>query len=64
MKLARVEEIGENGDFVRVDTRVTAKRKGIVGEGFLKKGKGKLEIINVGRGGIIDEEGVVNGLDE
>lgn len=64
IKLATVDEIAENADFVTVHTPLTPKTKGIVGEAFFKKAKPNLQIINVARGGIIDEQALVNALDQ
>ncbi|MDH9160840.1 phosphoglycerate dehydrogenase [Staphylococcus succinus] len=60
---ATVEEIAEQADFVTVHTPLTPKTKGIVGEAFFEKAKPTLQIINVARGGIIDEEALLKALD-
>lgn len=60
---ATVEEIAEQADFVTVHTPLTPKTKGIVGKAFFEKAKPTLQIINVARGGIIDEEALVEALD-
>ncbi|WP_251519814.1 MULTISPECIES: phosphoglycerate dehydrogenase [Staphylococcus] len=62
--LATVEEIAEQSDFVTVHTPLTPKTKGIVNEAFFQRAKPTLQIINVARGGIIDEEALVKALDE
>lgn len=59
---ATVDEIAENADFVTVHTPLTPKTRGIIGEAFFKKAKPNLQIINVARGGIIDEDALVNAL--
>lgn len=61
---ASVDEIAEQADFVTVHTPLTPKTKGIVGEAFFAKAKPTLQIINVARGGIIDEEALLNALNE
>lgn len=61
---ATVDEIAEQADFVTVHTPLTPKTKGIVGEAFFAKAKPTLQIINVARGGIIDEEALLNALNE
>ena len=57
---ATVDEIAENADFV-MHTPLTPKTRGIIGEAFFKK-QNHLQIINVARGGIIDEDALVNAL--
>ncbi|PTI14478.1 phosphoglycerate dehydrogenase [Staphylococcus warneri] len=63
IQLATVDEIASKSDFVTVHTPLTPKTKGIVGENFFKKAKPNLQIINVARGGIIDEDALINALD-
>lgn len=59
---ATVEEIAEQADFVTVHTPLTPKTKGIVGKDFFEKAKPTLQIINVARGGIIDETALLDAL--
>src|SRR5699024_2425283 len=59
---ATVEEIAEQADFVTVHTPLTPKTKGIVGKSFFEKAKPTLQIINVARGGIIDEDALLDAL--
>ncbi|MCU7258383.1 hypothetical protein NYR20_32685, partial [Pseudomonas aeruginosa] len=63
IQLATVDEIASKSDFITVHTPLTPKTKGIVGENFFKKAKPNLQIINVARGGIIDEDALINALD-
>lgn len=60
---ATVEEIAEQADFVTVHTPLTPKTKGIVDKAFFDKAKPTLQIINVARGGIIDEDALMEALD-
>ncbi|MEL0538678.1 phosphoglycerate dehydrogenase [Staphylococcus debuckii] len=60
---ASVDEIAQQADFVTVHTPLTAKTKGMVGKEFFEQAKPQLQIINVARGGIIDEEALVDALD-
>ncbi|WP_210133464.1 phosphoglycerate dehydrogenase [Staphylococcus sp. GDY8P155P] len=60
---ATVDEIAEQADFVTVHTPLTPKTKGIVDKAFFEKAKPTLQIINVARGGIIDEDALVEALD-
>ena len=63
IQLATVEEIASKSDFVTVHTPLTPKTKGIVGENFFNLAKPNLQIINVARGGIIDEDALIKALD-
>lgn len=60
---ATVDEIAEQADFVTVHTPLTPKTRGIVDKAFFEKAKPTLQIINVARGGIIDEDALVEALD-
>ncbi|SUM79941.1 phosphoglycerate dehydrogenase [Staphylococcus cohnii] len=60
---ATVDEIAEQADFVTVHTPLTPKTRGIVDKAFFEKAKPTLKIINVARGGIIDEDALVEALD-
>ncbi|WP_192959199.1 phosphoglycerate dehydrogenase [Staphylococcus cohnii] len=60
---ATVDEIAEQADFVTVHTPLTPKTRGIVDKAFFEKAKSTLQIINVARGGIIDEDALVEALD-
>ena len=64
IQLATVEEIASKSDFVTVHTPLTPKTKGIVGENFFNLAKPNLQIINVARGGIIDEDALIKALDQ
>lgn len=60
---ATIDEIAEQADFVTVHTPLTPKTRGIVDKAFFDKAKPTLQIINVARGGIIDEVALVEALD-
>ena len=64
IQLATVDEIASKSDFVTVHTPLTPKTKGIVGENFFNLAKPNLQIINVARGGIIDEDALIKALDQ
>ncbi|MFB9860542.1 phosphoglycerate dehydrogenase [Salinicoccus siamensis] len=59
-----VEEIASNADFLTVHTPLTPQTTGIVGESFFARAKPGLKIVNVARGGIIDETALLSALDE
>lgn len=60
---ATVDEIAQKSDFVTVHPPLTEKTKGIVGASFFEQAKPELRIINVARGGIIDENALIEALD-
>lgn len=59
---ATVDEIAQSADFVTVHTPLTEKTKGIIGASFFQQAKPSLRIINVARGGIIDEAALIEAL--
>ena len=61
VKLATIDEIARQADFVTVHTPLTPKTRGIVND-FFSKAKPTLQIINVARGGIINEDDLLNAL--
>ncbi|PTE68010.1 phosphoglycerate dehydrogenase [Staphylococcus devriesei] len=63
IKLATVDEIAQQADFVTVHTPLTPKTKGIINAEFFSKAKPTLQIINVARGGIINEQDLIHALD-
>ena len=62
VKLATIDEIARQADFVTVHTPLTPKTRGIVNADFFSKAKPTLQIINVARGGIINEDDLLNAL--
>ncbi|MDN6063220.1 MAG: phosphoglycerate dehydrogenase, partial [Staphylococcus simulans] len=61
---ASVDEIAQRADFVTVHTPLTPKTKGLINADFFAQAKPNLQIINVARGGIIDEQALVDALDK
>lgn len=61
---ATVDEIAQHSDFVTLHTPLTPKTKGLINADFFAKAKPSLQIINVARGGIIDEKALIKALDE
>ncbi|WP_020006886.1 phosphoglycerate dehydrogenase [Salinicoccus albus] len=59
-----VDEIAERADFITVHTPLTPQTQGIVGDEFFRKAKPGLKVVNVARGGIIDESALLNALEE
>lgn len=60
---ASVEEIRDQADIITVHTPLTDKTKGMIDKDFFIKAKNNLIIVNVARGGIINEEDLINALD-
>ncbi|MCS4485333.1 phosphoglycerate dehydrogenase [Staphylococcus americanisciuri] len=61
---ASVEEIAEAADFVTVHTPLTEKTRGLINADFFNRAKPNLHIINVARGGIIDEQALIDALND
>lgn len=61
---ASIDEIAQQADFVTLHTPLTPKTKGIISVDFFAQAKPTLQIINVARGGIIDEQALIKALDE
>ncbi|UXR79132.1 MULTISPECIES: phosphoglycerate dehydrogenase [unclassified Staphylococcus] len=61
---ATVEEIAQAADFITVHTPLTEKTRGLINADFFNLAKPNLRVINVARGGIIDEQALIDALDE
>lgn len=59
-----IDDIAEVADFITVHTPLTPQTKGIVGDDFFKKAKTGVQLINVARGGIIDEDALLKALND
>ncbi len=59
-----VEEIVKNSDFISVHTPLNDQTRGIIGENEFKYMKKNVFIINCARGGIIDDNALINALKE
>lgn len=64
IELASIDEIAQRSDFVTVHTPLTPKTKGIIDAHFFNQAKPTLQIINVARGGIINENDLLNALNQ
>ncbi|MCI2859835.1 phosphoglycerate dehydrogenase [Staphylococcus hominis] len=64
IELATIDEIAQRSDFVTVHTPLTPKTKGIIDAHFFNQAKPTLQIINVARGGIINENDLLNALNQ
>ena len=59
-----IEEIAARADFVTLHVAKTPETTGLVGRGFLAKAKPELRVVNVSRGGVIDEEALAEAVSE
>ncbi len=62
VRLLSLEELAVEADIVTVHVNKTDETVGLVGAGFLAKAKDGVRIINVARGGIVDEDALLAGL--
>ena len=63
VRLLTLEELAVEADIVTVHVNKTDETVGLIGTGFLAKAKDGVRIINVARGGIIDEDALLTGLE-
>lgn len=59
-----MDELLEKADFLTIHTPMIASTKGIIGASELSKMKTSARILNVARGGIVDENGLLSALDD
>ena len=55
VEMLSLEQVVEQSDFVTIHLPKTKETKGIINAGLLKRAKPSLRVINVARGGIVDE---------
>ncbi len=58
-----LDELAEQADVVTVHVVKTPDTVGLIGDDFLSKAKEGVRIINVARGGVVDEDALVRGLE-
>lgn len=59
---ASLETIADQADFITVHTPLTAETRGLIDADYLAKTKRGVRLINCARGGIIDEQALVNAV--
>lgn len=64
VELVPQEQLFQNSDFITVHTPLTATTKGFIGTEELSSVKPSVRIINVARGGIVDEEALFWALEQ
>ena len=62
--VAHLEELLQRSDAVSLHVPLTAETEGLVGAGFLAKLRRGALLVNVSRGGLVDEEALVKALKE
>lgn len=62
--LSSMDELLAKADFLTIHTPMIASTKGIIGASELSKMKSTARILNVARGGIVDEAGLLSALEE
>jgi D-3-phosphoglycerate dehydrogenase len=60
--LVELDELMERSDFVTIHATKTKDTEGLLGKDLLAKAKPGLRVINVGRGGIVDEEALAEAI--
>jgi D-3-phosphoglycerate dehydrogenase len=63
IELVSLDEVYRRSDFISVHTPLTNETKGILNDKTLAKCKKGVRIINCARGGIVDEQALLRGLD-
>jgi len=57
-----VDEIAARADFITLHVAKTPETVGLIGRGFLAKAKPELRVVNVSRGGVVDEEALAEAI--
>jgi D-3-phosphoglycerate dehydrogenase len=63
VELAGLDEVYARSDFLTVHVPLTPETKGMIGEAEIKQCKPGVRIINCARGGIVDEDALLKGLE-
>ncbi len=64
IELVSLDEVAAQADFVTLHVAKTPETIGLIGEDFLAKANPGLRVINVARGGIVDEEALADAIRE
>jgi D-3-phosphoglycerate dehydrogenase / 2-oxoglutarate reductase len=64
VEMVSLEELLKRSDYVAIHTALTPQTRGLIGEKELRLVKPGARIINVARGGIVDEEALYNAVEE
>ncbi|MCB1030635.1 MAG: phosphoglycerate dehydrogenase [Acidimicrobiales bacterium] len=64
IELVSLDEVAAQADFLTLHVAKTPETIGLIGEDFLSKAKPSLRVINVSRGGIVDEAALADAIRE
>ena len=64
VELTPLEELLQRSDFITIHTPLTDATRSLIGQREMEMMKPGVRLINVGRGGLIDEEALLKALDE
>ena len=64
IELVSLDEVAAQADFLTLHVAKTPETIGLIGRDFLAKAKSSLRVINVSRGGIVDEEALADAIRE
>jgi D-3-phosphoglycerate dehydrogenase len=64
VEMVPLEELLRRSDYIAIHTALTPQTRGMIGEKELKLVQPGVRIINVARGGIVDEEALYNAVEE
>ncbi len=64
VEMVSLEELLQRADYIAIHTALTPQTRGLIGEKELRLVKPCVRIINVARGGIVDEEALYNAVEE
>lgn len=64
VELVSLDELAERADFLTLHLAKTPETIGLIGADFLARAKPELRVINVARGGIVDEEALADAIRE
>ncbi len=62
IELVTLDEVAEQADFLTLHVAKTPETMGLIGKEFLAKAKPSLRVINVARGGIVDEAALAEAI--
>lgn len=64
IELVSLDEVAAQADFLTLHVAKTPETIGLIGRDFLAKAKPSLRVINVARGGVVDEEALADAIRE
>lgn len=64
IEMVSLDELLSRSDFITIHVPLTPATKGLIGEEALRKVKTSVRILNVARGGVVDEEALFRAIEE